>query len=195
MAGDKSKKERVRGCLIERLQADGVIRAKGVTVEQHDLLLARMETHLGYLSDADLGRLAAILVCRCGGKAKNEWPGWAVIWNHAVVLDCPPPHQNHIAYTWLHSVEGPRLRNEGLLVVAYQWLLRFPFPPDATAMGMMRSEAAAANAELDRSRAMLAEGRKVRHHIDAVARYDHYFALANEIVKAGEAHRAGREAQ
>ena len=191
-ADNVSGRERGRRCLIEPLERDGMIRDPRGTAKGHAEFLAKLQDRLGYMTEDGLERLRQVAMMMAGGKAKNVWPGWVTLRNFAHRFETPPDPANPIFQTWLHSVEGPVLRSQGLHVAAYRFLVKHPrplFPVD------MREIAAAAEDD----------ARRLTRANDALARGDilpserawltDHLALTRHVEALIDAGIAHREAQ
>lgn len=134
---------RVREMFIKRLEGDGLVRPRSATVADHDAFLARLVDRLSYLPGPDLTVLADCVLRRAGGKAMNEWPAFATIWNVAqTVCRTPEPDEaKHIMTTWLRSRGGPVARDGGYLVELWRYLRTFGCPPTTVALDRIRAEA------------------------------------------------------
>lgn len=185
-----SRRARVRRCLIDPLQADGLVRPKGVTVEAHQTFLDKLADRLGYLDDALLSTLAEMVLSWAEGPQRNLWPAFATIWNAAIRLRPPPDDERHIMTTWLVSRAGPMAREAGHLVELHQWLRKCGMPPGDHAMKTIREEAA----ENARTRARLAraveEGRATASEREWLSGYLRALAYCEALVADGEARRA-----
>lgn len=192
---DASRRAKVRRCFIDPLTRDGLVAAKGVTVDDHRAFLDKLADRLGYLEEALLVTLAELTLGWAEGPARNRWPAFATIWNAATRLRQPPDNERHIMTTWLASIEGPRAREAGHLVELHSWLRKHGCPPSPYAMAKEILPEAAENA---RTRA------RVKREIDAgsarpsdvewLNSYLRYLGYCEALVAGGEAHRAGKAA-
>jgi hypothetical protein len=134
---------RVRELFIARLETDGMIRPRAVTVPDHGAFLQKLIERLSYLTAADLTVLAECILPRAGGKQRNEWPAFVTIWNVAqtVCRQPEPDESRHIMTTWLRSRGGPVARDGGYLVELWRYLRAFGVPPSTSALDMIKREA------------------------------------------------------
>ena len=134
---------RVREMFVAKLEADGLVRPRGATVAEHEAFVAKLVDRLSYLPGPDLTVLAECILRRAGGKAMNEWPGFATIWNVAqTIFRQPEPDEaRHIMTTWLRSRGGPVARDGGYLVELWRYLRTFGCPPSTAELDAIRREA------------------------------------------------------
>ena len=137
-----SRRARVRRLLIEPLTKDGLVRGKGLTLDEHAAFLDKLADKVGYLDDAMLVTLAELVLNMAEGVARNHWPAFATIWNVATRLRRPPDDESHIMCSWLVSVEGPIAQEAGHLVELYLWLRKHGCPPSDFVLKTIRQEAA-----------------------------------------------------
>lgn len=189
LSGPMSGRDRVRAHLIRPLEADGLIRPKGVTVEAHAAFLAKLVDRLAYLDNPLLTVLAEVVLREAVGRARNQWPAFATIWNTAIRLREPPDDERHIMVTWLRSVEGPRAIEAGYAVELRRWLRIHGRPPGTFPMAQIRDQARdnARQRELiaDRSR----RGVATRDDEQWLAAYQREQAQCQALVADGVAHR------
>lgn len=186
-----SRRARVRRLLIEPLAKDGLIRAKGVTLEEHAAFLDKLADKVGYLDDAMLATLAELVLNMAEGVARNHWPSFATIWNIATRLRRPPDDESHIMCSWLVSVAGPIAQEAGHLVELYLWLRKHGCPPSDFALKAIRQEAS----ENARTRARIARdvqaGSARASDADWLDGYLSTLAYCEALVARGAAKRAG----
>lgn len=134
---------RVRELFVAKLEVDGLVRPRGATVAEHEAFVAKLVDRLSYLPGPDLTVLAECTLRRATGKAFNEWPAFATIWNLAqTVCRTPEPDEaKHIMTTWLRSRGGPVARDGGYLVELWRYLRTFGCPPTQLALDKIRAEA------------------------------------------------------
>lgn len=187
----------VRRLLLERLDAAGMVRPRGMTVEAAAAMRRRLVEALDYLADASLVTLAEQVLRLGAGPLRNAWPAEATVLNLAAQLQEPPPERWAIVGSWLASVEGPVAREGGYLTELYLWLCRLPHPRPpgrSTDLPGIRERAA----DNRRLRALyqrrLAEGTAGEDERRWLAGYARVEARALEIVAEGEARRARKGA-
>jgi hypothetical protein len=134
---------RVRELFVQKLEGDGMIRARSATLAEHEEFLQKLIDRLSYLPGPDLTVLAECTLRRAQGKQMNEWPAFVTIWNLAqTVCRLPEPDEaRHIMTTWLRSRGGPVARDGGYLVELWRYLRTFGCPPTPLALGKIRAEA------------------------------------------------------
>lgn len=189
-----SRRARVRRLLIDPLVADGLVRPKSSTVEMHQAFLDKLADRLGYLDDALLVTLAEVVLRFAEGPARNIWPSFATIWNHAVNLRRPPEDESHIMTTWLTSVEGPIAREAGYLVELHGWLRKYGYPPNSAMMQRIREEAAANASTRARIARDVQAGTARPGDVDWLNGYLRALAHCEALVDRGNAKRAGAAA-
>jgi len=137
----ESGRVRVRRVLVSGLQADGLVRARGVTVAAHEAGIDRLCDKLAYLDEPLLIVLRDSVLRLAEGALRHQWPAFASVWNIAVRLQPPPDRETTIMTTWLVSRAGPAARSAGYLVELYEWLRRHGVPPTEYALSQLRVEA------------------------------------------------------
>lgn len=188
-----AKRERVRQRLIHPLERAGMRRGNNTTAKDHGAFLGKLADRLGYMSDHHLERLRQTLMSLGRGKAHDVWPTWVTIRGFAYRFQAPPDPDNPIMQTWLHSVEGPRLRARGLHVAAYRFLRKANrplFPHD-----FREIEEAARDDARRRTRAQeaLTRGDIADSERAWLADHDDLTRTVDDIIDAGIAHRAEQE--
>lgn len=129
----------VKDLLTDRLDAAGLQRPKGVSVDGHAMTRRRLEDHLSYMDPENLMTLAEALLDSVTGA---HWPSELVVRQMAHALQAPPAGQKRIVTSWLASVEGPMAEAGGWLVELYRFLLRHGRPPLSMDMRQIREQAA-----------------------------------------------------
>lgn len=158
-------KRRVRECLIEPLEAEGMART-AATKAAHDEFLGKLESALCYLSEDELLSLGetiqrgAVACAKC--RARAGWPGLVTIRNWAHDLRPRPAGYSPKVTSWMRSTAGERcwLEDSTVAVEALRYLLKFPGVPSEDNGGMrtVREWAERAKRDLAQARALLAEG-------------------------------------
>lgn len=133
-----SGRDAVRRILIDRLEAAGLARGRGVTAAQHEALMLRLVEVLAYMAPDNLATLAECVLDNATG---GRWPSELLIRQWAEGLQARPPEQARIVTSWLASVEGPRADAEGWLVELYRFLVRHRRPPTAYDRTLLQAEA------------------------------------------------------
>lgn len=193
-----AKRERVRQLLIRPLEADGLVRDKRTKASEHAAFLDKLADRLGYLSDRNLETLRRYVRAQAMGAAHNIWPAWVTILNHAQDLQTPPDPENPIMQSWLHSVQGEALMARGEHVETYLFLKGLvtkgrPRPPRDAEKRMIAENAR----ENRRKRELITEAIEAGRHVLEDDRkwltwYDEMTRTAEDIVRAGIAHRRGQ---
>lgn len=187
---------RVRDLFIARLEGDGLIRPKGVTVADHELFLAKLIDRLSYLPGPDLTVLAECVLVRAQGKQRNEWPSFVTIWNVAqTIFRQPEPDEaRHIMTTWLRSRGGPVARDGGYLVELWRYLRAFGAPPSTMALDKIRAEAEENRRTRDHLRRKADAGTALPSDLDWLERHARAEAYCLSLVEGGIEARAARDA-
>lgn len=187
-------KRAVRSYFIEPLNDDGLIRDRRTKASDHDVFLKKLETKLGYMSRDNLDRLREVVLNSAMGPSLNVWPKFATVWNYAKILQSPPDDHNPIMNSWLHSIEGPKLRDNGTLVETYLFLRKHGRPPH----GYERIKIADAARENARKRVMVIErvgwGSATDDDQKWLSWYDALAQTCTEIVEGGVKHRSQDDA-
>ena len=158
-------KKRVRECLIQQLEADGMVRTAS-TVAAHEAFLQKLESALCYLSEAELHSLAetivrgAVACTKC--RAKAGWPALAVIRNWAHDLRPRPPGYSPKVRSWMRSSAGVRcwMEDPHVAVEALRYMVKMPGVPteDNGGMRTVRANAEALHRDLSIARGLVKDG-------------------------------------
>lgn len=179
----------VRVLLIERLEAAGLTRKRGVSVEAHEQGKKHLVEKLSYMAAENLETLAEIIIDNC---PDGVWPVEIVILNEAKNLEPPPIRDSRIFSSWLASVKGPEALAQGILVELYRFLL----PPRRRPPGPMDWRALQDEAGQNRRRIMLIEERDAPSDQDQawLKAYRRDELIARDIVECGNKKREGSAA-
>ena len=158
-------KNRVRSCLVEPLEADGMARTAS-TVAGHEAFMQKVESALCYLSEAELLSLGETIVrgaaacSKC--RAKAGWPALVTIRNWAHDLKPRPPGYSPKVTSWMRSSAGVRcwLEDSHLAVAALAYLVKFPGVPsdDNGGMRTVRDWAERARRDVSTARQRVSDG-------------------------------------
>lgn len=191
-AGDEGKPETgkaaVRLHLIERLNAAGLQRPRGMTAEAFAQMLGHLCELLSYMTADNLMTLAETLI---EGAQGGRWPAEFVVRDFANRLQRRPAAQSRLITSWLASVEGPKAVARGDLVELLRFLRRKNQPPSDWDMRQIADEARtnARHCQIIKEKiAAEVAGREDREWL-VVYQRDRDAALA--IVDQGNARRAG----
>lgn len=183
----------VRALLIEPLQAYGLQRGKGLSVDQHQAFLDRLAEKLAYLDPAMLLTLREVTLSLAEGARHDRWPSFAVIWGVAIRLRQPPDNERHIMNSWLVSRAGPAAREGGYLVELHSWLRRYGRPPGDFDMREIVQRAADNAQRRERIAERLVAGRAQPDDMEWHAAYARQLAYCTALVEDGEAARAAKQ--
>lgn len=191
---DETGRRAVRTHLIEPLEAEGLRRGRRETVEAHKAFLTEVAKKLGYMRQENLVLLRPILRSLATGAALDVWPSLATILNHAYRIQPPPDRSDDILWSWLHSVEGPKLRAAGMLLATRAFIKKYRRPPlgDFVMKGI-REDQRALDAMLEEWRRKRGLGEATDSELAGLARYEQILAGLEAIVDAGVRHRAAKE--
>ena len=187
---DAQGRRAVRLLLVERAEAAGMVRRKGVSAEAHAALLDRLCDHLSYMTPENLRTLAELVIEAGNGPARSWWPAEVTVRGLAHGLQARPITQHRIVTSWLASVEGPVAEAGGWLVELYRFLLRHRRPPMTMDQRQMREEAAENNRRMGLVQDRIERNAATDEDRGWLERYLRDQALAREIVDRG---RQGRD--
>lgn len=137
----KAGKDRIRQHLIEPLTRQGMKRAGGLTVGQHDAAMEGLAARLAYLTVENIGALAEVVSTKGAGKNKDRWPAELVICNWARQLQEPPPSDSRLVSTYMRSRTGRQAKAEGWAVELYTSLKKYGQPPNSFVISSLKLEA------------------------------------------------------
>jgi hypothetical protein len=197
MEGEEAKAGRaqVRDLLVNRVDAAGLVRRRGVSEAVHAALIDRLCDHLSYMSADNLRTLAELVIEAGDGPARTWWPAEVTVRGLAGALQARPLAQHRIVASWLASVEGPVADAGGWLVELYRFLARHRRPPLAMDQRQLREEAAANNRRLGIVQDRIERGAAQDDDRAWLARYLQDGREARAIVDAGRATRAVKGAE
>lgn len=184
----------VRTHLIEPLQAEGMKRRKGETLEDEQAYIERLVRRLSYMRAEALDELLPIVRGLAGGGGRNRWPDEISVLNFAHAIQPPPDVSDDILTSWLRSVEGPIVRREGTLAATRMFIKRFRRPPKDKAgsrfyAGQVREMQREIDRDIEAARRAMANGEARQSEIDMVRGYDRMIAGLEALVDEGIARR------
>lgn len=180
----------VRRLLMDRAEAAGLVRAKGVSAAAHAAMLDRLCEYLGYMTPENLKTLAELVIDAGAGPSRTWWPAEVTVRGLAGGLQARPLGQHRIVASWLASVEGPVAEAGGWLVELYRFLQRHRRPPLAMDQRQLRDEAAANNRRMGLVRDRIERGAAPDEDRAWLAAYLRDAEAARAIVDGGRAVRA-----
>lgn len=124
----ESGRARVRRVLVGPLEAGGMVRKRGVKLEDHDKRIDALCGRLEYMSERGLEGLRMHLIRVAG--ARNQWPDQNCILSAAWAIEVPPPRDNAFAVSLMHSQMGRDAREGGWHVELYDLARRIGPPPN-----------------------------------------------------------------
>lgn len=125
----RAGKERVKKHLIEPLNAIGMVRKKGMTIDTHQTVLDSLAARLSYMDAEFLGALAEVVETHAVGSDKDQWPAVTLITGWARALQEPPASESRLVRSFLQSAPGQRAIDGGYIVELRQYLKRNGRPP------------------------------------------------------------------
>lgn len=137
----KEGKARVKDLLTDHLTAQGMVRKRGVSVEDHAAFLASVEARLAYMKADKLSALAEICQRYAGGKTKDVWPSEQSIMGWAMRLQVPPASHSRLVRTYLQSGAGRAALASGYHAELMGHLKKFGAPPNDYAIATIRRDA------------------------------------------------------
>lgn len=180
-------KERVRRCLIDPLQARGMVRRAGVTLADHAEWLDSLAARLAYMTEGNLAVLAEAVQRHAGGKARNRWPRDVTICNFAADIQRPPATVSRLVRSMLASVMGQAALAGGYHLELMEWLRDQGRKPGAFDLSRMKQDA-----EENRRKAKVIRHRCARGLADVAEQgwlvwYDGQSARAEQLIRDGAA--------
>lgn len=169
-------KERVKACLLDRLDRIGMRRAKGMTAARHEAMFDRLQCLLAYMPAEMLLALAEVIERNARGVLRNQWPDEATLRNWARDLMPPPPSESRLVRTYVQSV-GEHALAGGHLTEIYLYLKRFGKPPNDGGWRLIRDRA-----KENASRKARAIERGDKNELNWLEGYDRNAARALEIL-------------
>lgn len=152
-------KERVQVHLVGPLEAKGMVRKRGCSVEEHERFVATICARLAYMTERNLMALADVVERYAGGKQRDVWPSEVSICNWACRLQVPPASQSRFVRTYLQSAAGDAAAAGGYLVELLAHLKKMGTPPNDYVLAQMRADADANRRRLDNIPRDHAQGR------------------------------------
>lgn len=185
--GRETGRAAVRRLLVDRLNAAGLQRPRGMAAAAFEQMQGHLCEGLAYMTPDNLMTLAEALMDMAEA---GRWPSEVVVRDFARRLQLPPPRAKKIFYTWLASVEGPKAIIRGDLTELYRLLLRLPCPPSPYEKRMVQREAQENRRRVQLVRERMENGWATAEEIGWLNEYlaDQEAALA--IVAEGERRRA-----
>lgn len=191
---EETGRAQVRRHLIDRLDAAGLRRGTGLTVEAHAARVERIVAALSYMTPRNLDTLADLMLRHAMGSCRDCWPTEVVVINWGRSLQAPPLRDHRIISSWLSSVEGPPALAAGYHVELFQFLRRRLVPPGPYDRMTIRDEAQRNAATLRVYQERIANGSAFREERQWVEDYLRDRAAAEAIIAMGEAKREGEAA-
>ncbi|WP_147232835.1 hypothetical protein [Phaeobacter gallaeciensis] len=137
----ESGRARVRRVLIEPLEIGGMVRARGVSLTDHQAMLVRLQDKLAYLSEHQLRGMAEFAVFAAKGKAGNVWPDEVLLCRWAYRTQPPPPRKSDYVSSLMCSRAGQVAREAGYHVELFLMARRFGPPPTRYDQRILQREA------------------------------------------------------
>lgn len=157
--GQQHGRALVRQVLLEPLTQGGMQRPRGMSVADHDRMLARLADKLAYLDRDKLAGLAALIIRLSEGKQGGHWPTEVQVLKWAWAMLPPPPSAHTYAQSLIRSAMGRRAMDEGWVVELYRAALKFGPPPQKYVIGQLQDEASDNQRRRQRVREWIEAGR------------------------------------
>lgn len=125
----ESGRDRVRRLLIDPLAEAGFRHPIRTPEDKARAHLDRIADALGYMSDANLARLRAVLQTKGAGAARDFWPSLACVLGWAEVVQPRPLEEVPELARWFRSRAGTAALEGGRLVAEFQWWQAKKAPP------------------------------------------------------------------
>ncbi len=103
---DDQKRRRVAELLVKPLVAEGMVRRRGVSVEEHEKWIEGLKTRLAYMDPDNLEALRHGIARAAGGTHRNQWPTILTITNMAHTIQFPPDSDSDMVISYMASVAG-----------------------------------------------------------------------------------------
>jgi hypothetical protein len=136
-----SGKDRVREYFIHPMEQAGFVRKRGVSVDDHNKFLKRLERRLAYLDVIHLKGLFEFSVELGRGILKNVWPVEQTLVHAAHRLQKPPPQTDDYVISVIKSQMGIDAQAGGYLVELFQIARRTGPPPTKYFLRKLSEEA------------------------------------------------------
>lgn len=156
----ETNRDRVRRCLFGPLAFRF---PKTVPEEAQRKCLDGIADALAYMSEEQLGTLAAAVKVHGTGSARCFWPERATFIGWAHLIAPLPLEADPTLLSWFGSIEGPRAIDAGTLVETFDWFERHRLPP---ATDQSRRVVDTRAAENRRHLEVIADRRKFKLGID-----------------------------
>lgn len=137
----RAGKARVLEHLIDPLNAIGMVRKKGMTLETHKSVLDSIAARLAYMETNFLQALAEVVEAHAVGPDKDQWPSVTNITGWARSLQQPPASESRLVRSFLQSAPGRRAVDGGYIVELRKFLKKHGCPPSDFNMTHIRNEA------------------------------------------------------
>lgn len=110
---DDQKRRRVAEVLVKPLVGEGMVRRRGVSVEEHEKWIEGLKTRLAYMDPENLKALRFGIARAAGGTHRNQWPAILTITNMAHTIQFPPDHDSDMVVSYMASAAGWKAWNLG----------------------------------------------------------------------------------
>lgn len=99
--------------LVKPLVSEGMVRKRGVSVEDHKKWIEGLKTRLAYMDPENLNALRHGIARAAGGTHRNQWPTILTITNMAHTIQFPPDHDSDMVISYMASAAGWKAWNLG----------------------------------------------------------------------------------
>ena len=191
---------RVQALLWDRINEAGMQRPRHggslMTLDEYAAMRKRLCDKLAYLDPENLMTLAELMISNAAGPVRPRlgvWPEAAIL-SEAKALQTPPVTELPIVTSWLASIEGPAAVAGGVEVELFRHLRQTGRPPLAYDMHRIREDAAEANRQVELVGSRIARDVATADDRAWLEAYQRDRRAVLQIVKAGQAKRAGQGA-
>ncbi|MBL1434726.1 MAG: hypothetical protein COB08_000795 [Rhodobacteraceae bacterium] len=105
---DDQKRRRVAEVFVKPLVDEGMVRRRGVKLEEHEKWIEGLKTRLAYMDPENLIAMRHGIARAAGGTHRNQWPSILSITNMAHTMQFPPDSDGDFVISYMASVAGRR---------------------------------------------------------------------------------------
>lgn len=196
----KPGRRAVSELLIAPLEAEGMRRKRGQSVQDLERFLERLKDRLAYAAPDTLRGMVPGVKRMAVGPSRDVWPSLLAITNLAHDMQAPPDRSDDVLYSWFHSRAGVTARRRGTVMAERAYIKRRGRPPvaKANAYGSSRlledltEEQRRLDRSVERIRQARANGDAPESDLRWLAGYEEALASIEAIIDEGIEHRAAQ---